>query len=122
MGVRDWLKSTLGPKQVTPAPKQTEQPQSNDDPQVFADVQQIRAEEALALFGEPDEQQEPPAEPITAPYDAGEADAFDLLSEDQSPSFTHTDEVMIEDVSEIEDPYLDARIEGDISETVVLGK
>jgi len=58
-------------------------------------------------------------ESISAPYDASQAQLEDLLSDEASPSFTHQDEVQINDVSEVEDPYEHATIEGDISEAVV---
>jgi hypothetical protein len=58
-------------------------------------------------------------ESVSAPYDASQAQLEDLLSDEASPSFTHQDEVQINDVSEVEDPYEHATIEGDISEAVV---
>ena len=122
MGFRNWLRSTFGSKEVLPEPSLNETPHSDEVQQNFSDVQKLRSEEALALFGEPDEKQESQTEVVKAPYDAGEADAHDLLNEEQNPSFTHADEVIIEDVSNIEDPYENAKIEGDISETVVLGE
>lgn len=122
MGFRNWLRSTFGSKEVLPEPSLNETPHSDEVQQNFSDVQKLRSEEALALFGEPDEIQESPTEVVKAPYDASEADANDLLNEEQNPSFTHADEVIIEDVSDIEDPYENAKIEGDISETVVLGE
>lgn len=122
MGFRNWLRSTFGSREFLPEPSLNETLDSDEVQQNFSDVQKLRAEEALALFGEPDETQESPAEVVKAPYDAGDADAHDLLSEEQNPSFTHADEVTIEDVSDIEDPYENAKVEGDISETVVLGE
>lgn len=119
MGLRNWLNQALGrsgPVGNTPVvePKIVEEDETS-----FLHTQETRATEALALFEEDDPALEPLAKSIPAPYDASQAQIEDLLSEDTSPSFTHQDEVEIHDVSEIEDPYEHAMVEGDISETVV---
>ena len=115
MGLRDWFTSS------TDDPK-TEQSESEagasaQDEQAFAALQDMKTEEAFSLFEEDD-----PAETsqvvLDAPYDASGADVDDLLDEAEE-SFTHHDEVSIADVSELEDPYLTATIEGDLPETVV---
>ena len=119
MGLRNWLNQALGrsgPVGNTPV---VEPEVVEEDETSFLHTQETRATEALALFEEDDPALEPLAKSIPAPYDASQAQIEDLLSEDTSPSFTHQDEVEIHDVSEIEDPYEHAMVEGDISETVV---
>ena len=89
----------------------------NQDEEAFAALQDMKTAEALSLFEE-DEPQEVPANVLEAPYDASDASVDDLL-EEREESFTHQDEVSIADVNELEDPYLAARIEGDVPEAVV---
>ena len=67
---------------------------------------------------EEDEAPSPEEAAVAAPYDAGDASLDDLLK-DEGESFTHVDEVDIIDVASLEDPYLQASIEGDLPEPVV---
>ena len=53
-----------------------------------------------------------------APYDASDAETDELFTEG-GESFTNADELEIDDVAALEDPYLSASIEGDVPETVV---
>ncbi len=119
MGLRSWLTQVLGRSGVVENTPAVEPTVLEEDMTTFLNTQEPRATEALALFEEDDPAMEPLANSVPAPYDASQAQIEDLLSEEASPSFTHQDEVEIHDVSEVEDPYEHAFIEGDISETVV---
>ncbi len=119
MGLRSWLNQVLGRSGAVENTPAVEPVVLEEDMTTFLHTQETRATEALALFEEDDPAMEPLANSVPAPYDASQAQIEDLLSEDASPSFTHQDEVEIRDVSEVEDPYEHAFIEGDISETVV---
>ena len=115
MGLRDWFTSS---STTTPSgEEETEETTPTQDAEAFAALQEKKVAEALSLFEE-EEPQGRPSTVLEAPYDASEASVDDLLNEDEE-SFTHHDEVSIADVSELEDPYLSATIEGDIPETVV---
>jgi len=115
MGLRDWFTSPS--KKATLGKEETEDPVPSQDAEAFAALQDMKTAEALSLFEE-DEPQEVPASVLEAPYDASDASVDDLLDESEE-SFTHHDEVSIADVNELEDPYLVARIEGDVPEAVV---
>ena len=116
MGLRDWFK--LKPSQPDVEVYSTSTAEALvDDEEAFAKVRAAKATEALSLFDEDDPL--PTAErPIVAPYDAGEAGTDELFAE-ESESFTNVDELEIDDVGELEDPYLSAIVEGDVPETVV---
>ena len=118
MGVRDWLRKFSG---TADEPSLEEPPTSAeiDENQTFGHLQEQRTKEALALFDEPEEGQEADAD-VAAPYDASHAEIDDLMNEDEDEAFTHVDEVEIEDVGDLEDPYATAKIEGDLPETVSL--
>lgn len=121
MGLRNWFNLAFGQRQAEKEFAADEEMIPEEKTSSFADVQQIRAAEALALFEEGDEPRELAMQAVNAPYDASEAEIQDLLSDEPTPSFTHKDEVTIEDVSKFEDPYENAIIEGDISQVVDLG-
>ena len=115
MGLRDWFTSSSN--KANSEKEETEETMPNQDEEAFAALQDMKTAEALSLFEE-DEPQEAPANVLEAPYDASDASVDDLL-EEREESFTHHDEVSIADVNELEDPYLAARIEGDVPEAVV---
>ncbi|MFZ8905736.1 MAG: hypothetical protein ACO2Y2_00080 [Poseidonia sp.] len=115
MGLRDWFTSSSN--KANSEEEETEETMPNQDEEAFAALQDMKTAEALSLFEE-DEPQEVPANVLEAPYDASDASVDDLL-EEREESFTHHDEVSIADVNELEDPYLAARIEGDVPEAVV---
>lgn len=94
----------------------TEEPFSH----TFEEMQAQRADEALSLFEEHDDLPASSAPAIEAPYDAGRAEPEALLADDMGEAFTHVDEVHIEDVNELDDPYLQATVEGDVPEPVRL--
>ena len=112
MGWREWFTSSAD---KLPRSKRNERRRRRQDAEAFAALRDEKRE-ALSLFEE--EEQPAPSLPLEAPYDASDARVDDLLSEAEE-SFTHRDEVSIADVSELEDPYLTATIEGDVPETVV---
>lgn len=119
MGLRDWFrKSTSGrPTVADDEPSSvTEEPFSH----TFEEMQAQRADEALSLFDEHDEAPSTPPPAIEAPYDAGQAEPEALLADDMGEAFTHADEVLIEDVNELDDPYLQATVEGDVPQPVRL--
>lgn len=115
MGWRDWFTSSSD--KVHSEEEEREETTSNQDAEAFAALQDAKTAEALSLFDE-EEDQPTPSTALEAPYDASDAGVDDLLAEVEE-SFTHRDEVSIADVSELEDPYLTATIEGDVPETVV---
>ena len=115
MGWRDWFTSSNDKGKSEKEEREETTP--NQDAEAFAALQDVKTAEALSLFDE-QEDQPPPSTALEAPYDASDAKVDDLLTEAEE-SFTHRDEVSIADVSELEDPYLTATIEGDVPETVV---
>ena len=117
MGVRRWLRN-LSSRAYEPQEQDGVSEPKIDEQQVFGDLQEQRTNEALALFDEPEEHQEDSTD-VAAPYDASHAELDDLMNESEHEAFTHVDEVQIEDVGALEDPYESARIEGDVPEMVV---
>ena len=115
MGWREWFTSSAD--KLHSEQEEREETTANQDAETFAALQDMKTAEALSLFDE-EEDRPTPSTALEAPYDASDARVDDLLSEAEE-SFTHRDEVSIADVSELEDPYLTATIEGDVPETVV---
>ena len=115
MGWREWFTSSAD--KLHSEQEEREETTANQDAEAFAALQDEKTAEALSLFDE-EEDQPTPSTALEAPYDASDARVDDLLAEAEE-SFTHRDEVSIADVSELEDPYLTATIEGDVPETVV---
>ena len=115
MGWRDWFTSSSD--KLHSEQEEREEAAPNQDAEAFAALQDKKTAEALSLFDE-EEDQPTPSTALEAPYDASDARVDDLLTEAEE-SFTHRDEVSIADVSELEDPYMTATIEGDVPETVV---
>ena len=115
MGWRDWFTSSAD--KVHSEEEEREGATANQDAEAFAALQDLKTAEALSLFDE-EEDRPAPSTALEAPYGASDAEVDDLLAEAEE-SFTHRDEVSITDVSELEDPYLTATIEGDVPETVV---
>ena len=117
MGLRDWFRSrtAVSDDEEPPTPLLEDESVSAE---AFADLQEQKAKEALSLFDEPEEHA-PASEEVEAPYDASESTVDDLLEEHMDAGFTHVDEVQIEDVAALDDPYLSAAVEGDVPETVV---
>lgn len=115
MGWRDWFTSSS--KKPRSEKEEQDEVTLTQDAEAFATLQDKKTAEALSLFDE-EEEQPTPSTALEAPYDASDARVDDLLAEAEE-SFTHRDEVSIADVSELEDPYLTATIEGDVPETVV---
>ncbi|MEL0331141.1 MAG: hypothetical protein VW982_02870 [Candidatus Poseidoniales archaeon] len=117
MGVRDWFKSKSTDADE-PDPSASQEEQEEVEHEAFSRLQATKTAEALSLFEEEDEPSPPRAASVAAPYDAGDAELTDLSAQDQE-SFTHVDEVEIVDVASLDDPYLQASIEGDVPESVV---
>lgn len=115
MGWRDWFTSSAN--KLHSEQEEREEAAPTQDAEAFAALQDKKTAEALSLFDE-EEEQPTPSTALEAPYDASDARVDDLLTEAEE-SFTHRDEVSIADVSELEDPYMTATIEGDVPETVV---
>ena len=116
MGWRDWFTSSSKKPQSEQEGRE-EETTSTQEAEAFAALQDMKTAEALSLFEE-EEDETTPSIALEAPYDASDAGVDDLLNETEE-SFTHRDEVSIEDVSELGDPYLTATIEGDVPKTVV---
>ena len=118
MGLRDWFKSISSGGGEDDASDNSDDNEAAEK-QAFATLQATRTTEALSLFEE-DDPGAVAVEAVEAPYDASEADLDDLLSEVEE-SFTHVDEVEIADVTDLDDPYMDATIDGDLPQPVVFG-
>ena len=116
MGLRDWFKSISSGGDEDDASDNSDDNEAAEK-QAFATLQATRTTEALSLFEE-DDPGPVAVEAVEAPYDASEADLDDLLSEVEE-SFTHVDEVEIADVTDLDDPYMDATIDGDLPQPVV---
>ena len=116
MGLRDWFKSISSGGDEDDASDNSDDNEAAEK-QAFATLQATRTTEALSLFEE-DDPGPVAAEAVEAPYDASEADLDDLLSEVEE-SFTHVNEVEIADVTDLDDPYMDATIDGDLPQPVV---
>ena len=116
MGLRDWFKSGSS-SEKTPGDEGTTVDEELLQAEAFAELQASKTDEALSLFSQEDVV---PSEEtlVAAPYDAGDASLEDLLTEERE-SFTHADEVDVVDVASLDDPYLQASIEGDVPEAVV---
>ena len=115
VGLRDWFRKT-----PASSPSELEDGSADDvasEARTFAELQAQRAEEALSLFEE-HEVEAADDEIVEAPYDAGKADLEALMSEDIGQTFTHIDEVEIDDVNDLDDPYLEASVEGDVPQPV----
>jgi hypothetical protein len=117
MGLRDWFRSraAVSDDEGPSAPPLEDESVSAE---AFADLQEQKTKEALSLFDEPEEHA-PISEEVEAPYDASESTVDDLLEKHMDAGFTHVDEVQIEDVAALDDPYLSATVEGDVPDTVV---
>lgn len=116
MGLRDWLKSKFSSGDEDGTDGDGADMEAAEK-RAFAALQANKTTEALSLFDE-DDPDLVAAEAVEAPYDASEAGLDDLLSEVEE-SFTHLNEVDIADVTELDDPYVDAVIEGDLPQPVV---
>ena len=117
MGLRDWFKSkSSNPDEPDPSTSLEEQEEVEEE--AFSQLQATKTAEALSLFEEEEEASPPVSAVVAAPYDAGDAELTDLSVEEHE-SFTHVDEVEIVDVASLDDPYLQASIEGDVPESVV---
>ena len=118
MGLRDWFK-TSSSGDVEDDAQESVAEQEAAAKRAFAELQATKTTEALSLFDE-DDPNPVAVEPVEAPYDASEAGLEDLLSEVEE-SFTHANEVEIADVTDLDDPYMNAVIEGDLPQPVVFG-
>ena len=117
MGLRDWFKSkSSNPDEPDPSTSLEEQEEVEEE--AFSQLQATKTAEALSLFEEEEETPPPASAVVAAPYDAGDAELTDLSAKEHE-SFTHVDEVEIVDVASLDDPYLQASIEGDVPESVV---
>ncbi|MGB0515665.1 MAG: hypothetical protein ACPGKR_01835 [Poseidonia sp.] len=117
MGLRDWFKSkSSNPDEPDPSTSLEEQEEVEEE--AFSQLQATKTAEALSLFEEEEETPPPVSAVVAAPYDAGDAELTDLSAKEHE-SFTHVDEVEIVDVASLDDPYLQASIEGDVPESVV---
>lgn len=117
MGLRDWFKS-MSSNPDEPDPSTSLEEQEEVEEEAFSQLQATKTAEALSLFEEEEETPPPVSAVVAAPYDAGDAELTDL-SVKEHESFTHVDEVEIVDVASLDDPYLQASIEGDVPESVV---
>ena len=117
MGLRDWFKS-MSSNPDEPDPSTSLEEQEEVEEEAFSQLQATKTAEALSLFEEEEETSPPVSAVVAAPYDAGDAELMDLSVEEHE-SFTHVDEVEIGDVASLDDPYLQASIEGDVPESVV---
>lgn len=115
-----WFRRTSATEDAAES-ESTEVESEDDRAAEFAALQEQRTREAQSLFEAPDAVEET-HRPVEAPYDASEAEVVTLLENDGNEAFTHRDEVVIEDVTALDDPYERAVVEGDLPQTVVLGE
>lgn len=87
----------------------------------FNDKKMEFEQSAISLFH--DEEDDSPKEKVevaTPEYDAGEVDVLEILASYEMEDFSATNEIEIVDVSNLNDPYENAKIVGDISHRVEL--
>jgi len=118
MGLRDWFRKSVSPDQPDDAAN-TEESHEGETEVEFAALQERRMKEALTLLDAVEDIVEE-ERLVEAPYDASEADVASLREEGHGmdDAFTHVDEVVIEDVAALDDPYESATVEGDLPQTV----
>ena len=118
MGLRDWFRKSVSPDQPDDAAN-TEESHEGETEVEFAALQERRMKEALTLLDAVEDTVEE-ERLVEAPYDASEADVASLREEGHGmdDAFTHVDEVVIEDVAALDDPYESATVEGDLPQTV----
>jgi hypothetical protein len=118
MGLRDWFRKSVSPDQPDDAAN-TEESHEGETEVEFAALQERRMKEALTLLDAVEDIVEE-ERLVEAPYDASEADVASLREEGHGmdDAFTHVDEVVIEDVGALDDPYESATVEGDLPQTV----
>lgn len=118
MGLRDWFRKSVSPDQPDDATS-TEEGHKGETEVEFAALQERRMKEALTLLDAVEDIVEE-ERLVEAPYDASEADVASLREEGHGmdDAFTHVDEVVIEDVAALDDPYESATVEGDLPQTV----
>ena len=76
---------------------------------------------AMSLFhDEEDDSSKEKVEVATPEYDVGEVDVLEILASHEMEDFSATNEIEIVDVSNLDDPYENAKIVGDISHRVEL--
>jgi predicted nucleic acid-binding Zn-ribbon protein len=118
MGLRDWFRKSVSPDQRDDAAN-TEESHEGETEVEFAALQERRMKEAFTLLDAVEDIVEE-ERLVEAPYDASEADVASLREEGHGmdDAFTHVDEVVIEDVAALDDPYESATVEGDLPQTV----
>ena len=120
MGLRDWFRKSGSLEQIGEA-ESNETALDGDGEVEFAALQERRMKEAMTLLDALEDTVEE-ERLVEAPYDASEADVASLREEGHGmdDAFTHADEVVIEDVAALDDPYESAVVEGDLPQPVVL--
>ena len=118
MGLRDWFRKSGSLEQIGEA-ESNETALDGDGEVEFAALQERRMKEAMTLLDALEDTVEE-ERLVEAPYDASEADVASLREEGHGmdDAFTHVDEVVIEDVAALDDPYESATVEGDLPQTV----
>ena len=118
MGLRDWFRKSGSLEQIGEA-ESNETALDGDGEVEFAALQERRMKEAMTLLDALEDTVEE-ERLVEAPYDASEADVASLREEGHGmdDAFTHVDEVVIEDMAALDDPYESATVEGDLPQTV----
>jgi len=118
MSLRDRLRHFIS-RQPTFDEDETEEEQDKELLEQFQERIEMFEQSAEALFGIDDEPlNEDDIEVATPEYDVGEVKVEETLLSDDLEDFSQTNEIEIVDVSELDDPYEHARIDGDIPQTI----
>lgn len=118
MSLRDRLRQFFS-RQPTIDEDETEEEQDKELVEQFHERIEMFEQSAEALFETDDEpSNEEDIEVATPEYDVGEVKIEETLLSDDLEDFSQTNEIEILDVSELDDPYEHATIDGDIPQSI----
>jgi len=118
MSLRDRLRQFFS-GQPTIEKDQSEEEQDNDLVEQFherIEMFEQSAEELFEIDDEPSNEEE--IEVATPEYDVGEVRIEEALLSEEMEDFSQTNEIEIHDVSELDDPYEHATIDGDLPQPI----
>lgn len=118
MSLKDRLRQFFS-RQPTIDEDETEEEQDKELVEQFHERIEMFEQSAEALFETDDEpSNEEDIEVATPEYDVGEVKIEETLLSDDLEDFSQTNEIEILDVSELDDPYEHATIDGDIPQSI----
>ncbi len=118
MSLRDRLRQFFS-GQPTIEKDQSEEEQDNELVEQFherIEMFEQSAEELFEIDDEPSNEEE--IEVATPEYDVGEVRIEEALLSEEMEDFSQTNEIEIHDVSELDDPYEHATIDGDLPQPI----